>query len=305
MSVAVVGSGPIGLVTFLVARAYGAGPIYLLDRLEGLDKSYGLSARATVYESRGQIVEAIRHFYRSIELNPGRSSALSDLAGLLMGLGLVDEAMKVDSQRDQFDEATARWDRVRLLRLAREAFQENPESLQARFRLVYSIVYAADTPEEAMPIVLDIWRALADAPGALGFFALDFAWIANLAEYPAEAQRLRDLGAEDLQKRLEVGEADVYVESQKAKLALLDGRTDDAVQALGRSIDLGERDRFLAENMFYVTLRDDPRFQALASRMRDTIERERAEVVAMLCGPDKIVSVYQPAAETCALYPGP
>jgi TolB-like protein len=277
----------------------------LLDRLEGLDKSYGLSARATVYESRGQIVEAIRHFYRSIELNPGRSSALSDLAGLLMGLGLVDEAMKVDSQRDQFDEATARWDRVRLLRLAREAFQENPESLQARFRLVYSIVYAADTPEEAMPIVLDIWRALADAPGALGFFALDFAWIANLAEYPAEAQRLRDLGAEDLQKRLEVGEADVYVESQKAKLALLDGRTDDAVQALGRSIDLGERDRFLAENMFYVTLRDDPRFQALASRMRDTIERERAEVVAMLCGPDKIVSVYQPAAETCALYPGP
>ena len=33
-SVAIVGAGPIGLVTYLVARAYGADPIYLIDGLE-------------------------------------------------------------------------------------------------------------------------------------------------------------------------------------------------------------------------------------------------------------------------------
>jgi len=39
---------------------------------------------------------------------------------------------------------------------------------------------------------------------------------------------------------------------------------------------------------------------ALINRMLNTIASEREQVVAMLCGPDPIVTTWKPAAETCA-----
>ena len=46
-SIAILGAGPIGLVTFLVARAFGAGEVYLIDMLENrlqLGKQLGATA---------------------------------------------------------------------------------------------------------------------------------------------------------------------------------------------------------------------------------------------------------------------
>jgi L-iditol 2-dehydrogenase len=59
-SIAILGSGPIGLVTFLVARAYGATSCYLLDVLENrLDLARQLGATATVNASKEDPVEAV------------------------------------------------------------------------------------------------------------------------------------------------------------------------------------------------------------------------------------------------------
>jgi hypothetical protein len=222
---------------------------------------------------------------------------------MLMDLGLVDEAMRVNPQLNEYDEAIGRGDMDLGLSLARAEVEEDPVRLRTQFRMMYMLVYATTSPEDAMPLAESIWQEFADSPIAIGGFLLDMALFARMAEFPTEAQRFRDAAAESLQRRLEVGEAGGDIAYASARLALLDGRKADALQALGRSIDLGRREPRMTSNLFFEDLKDDPQFQALVGRMRDTIERERAEVVAMLCGPDKIVSIYEPAPETCALYP--
>ena len=87
----------------------------------------------------------------------------------------------------------------------------------------------------------------------------------------------------------------------QARLARLDGRTEDMYSALGEAIDRGFRDPHFAENPMFQPFAGELAFQALVSRMRDTIATERGEIVAMLCGPETILTTLEPAPETCAL----
>jgi len=275
----------------------------LLERLQELDESFGLAARGLVEENRGRIVEAARYYIRSLELNPGRSSVRSDLRNILEGLGLVEEALLVDPRMDELDAAWARRDGESALRLARARYAEEPSSQGARWALMYALAHYSDRPEEAMPLAREIYREYADSPSQIWGFLLDMAWMAAQAEFPVEAAQWRDLGAAALRSRIEAGMGGRSIERGKAKLALLDQRKGDFLQAFARAIELGQRSNFIAESRQFASMRDDPQFQALVGRMRDTIAAERAQVVAMLCGPEPIVRDWRPAAETCALYP--
>jgi TolB-like protein len=274
----------------------------LLDRLQGLEQSYGLDARAVVAERRGHIVEAVRHFYRSMELDPGRSTVRSGLSEILRNLGLVEEALLVDPRMDEIDAAWARSDGDSVLRLARARFADNPTAWSARFNLMYATAIYTDQPEEAIPLARGLLQDFEAIRDTIWTFVLDMAWMADMAEFPVEAAQWRDSGAASLQKLIESGWGGRAIEMGKVKVALLDRRKEDALQALARAIDLGERSRFIDEHPMFSAVKDEPQFQALVSRMRATVEQERAEVVAMLCGPDKIVREHQPAPETCALY---
>jgi TolB-like protein len=273
----------------------------LLDRLEGLSPGYGLSARANVVEDRGQLVDAARHYYRSIELDPGRSSARDNLADLLESLGLVDEAMKVDPQRDELDEATARLDRGEIVRLARELHQRDPDSRRGMISLMYALAFAAGNPEEAMPMVQQVWREFEDMAPAVTWIILDMAWIANEAEYPAEFRAFRDVAAQGIKQRIDAGYRGAGLSFMQARLARLDGRIEDMYSALGEAIDRGFRDPHFEEHPVFLPFAGELAFQALVSRMRDMIATERGEIVAMLCGPESILTTLEPAPETCAL----
>jgi hypothetical protein len=43
-------------------------------------------------------------------------------------------------------------------------------------------------------------------------------------------------------------------------------------------------------------------FQAQVSRMKDLANSERREILTMLCGPESILTTWEPAPETCELY---
>ena len=59
-SVTILGAGPIGLVTFLVARSFGAGEVYLIDLLKNrLDLAASLGAAGTVNPEETDGVEGI------------------------------------------------------------------------------------------------------------------------------------------------------------------------------------------------------------------------------------------------------
>jgi len=49
-------------------------------------------------------------------------------------------------------------------------------------------------------------------------------------------------------------------------------------------------------------VKSDIRFQAQVNRLADLNNTERGEILAMLCGPDTILTTWQPAPATCEMY---
>ena len=64
-------------------------------------------------------------------------------------------------------------------------------------------------------------------------------------------------------------------------------------------LEKGSRWHYGMQSAFYDGLRDNPGFQAQVSRQRELVESDRQEVKAMLCGPDSILTTWEPAPETC------
>ena len=67
-------------------------------------------------------------------------------------------------------------------------------------------------------------------------------------------------------------------------------------------IDKGGRWQVFLEHPVFDHLKNDLRFQAQVSRVADLNNTERGEILAMLCGPDTILTSWKPAPETCELY---
>ena len=96
--------------------------------------------------------------------------------------------------------------------------------------------------------------------------------------------------------------ASSWLSYYKALLAALDGRDDDVYTAITATIDQGGRGRFLLAHPAFDRLRGEERFQAQVSRLNDVTIVEREEILAMLCGPETILTSWEPAPETCEMY---
>jgi len=130
----------------------------------------------------------------------------------------------------------------------------------------------------------------------------NMAWVARQTEHPVETQLYRDAEAMIVQTLKQSGAEDSFASLMEARLAAVDGRDTDAVSALSRAIDRGARWQFIEKLPEFAALKGKPEFQAQVSRMHDLIEQERGEILAMLCGPDTILTQWKPPPGTCNLY---
>jgi hypothetical protein len=112
----------------------------------------------------------------------------------------------------------------------------------------------------------------------------------------------REAQAKVVQALKEAGYTDSYLLMKEARLAALDGRNEDAIAAFSRAIDRGARWTYLGQYPEFAAMQDNPGFQAQVSRVRDLMEEERGEILAILCGPDTFLKQWTPAPETCQMY---
>ena len=86
-TVAIVGTGPIGVITMLVAAAFGASELYMIDIAQKrLDFAQSLGARAVINASRESVVERVR------EVTDGRGAdVVFDTSGSSKGSALTPE----------------------------------------------------------------------------------------------------------------------------------------------------------------------------------------------------------------------
>jgi TolB-like protein len=272
----------------------------MLTRLESLDESYGLYARAVIEESRGNIPTAVVHYYKSMELDPGRSSSRRDLSNLLARAGLADEALLVaPGNAENIAQWTGDWNTA--IRLANEKLEQAPDSIDALYGLFFAQMLSGDA-DSAYPLATQLWERFKQRPSEMFWAPLFMSWVATKTEHTSQAPVYREAGAKWLKAYIEAGLNDLTRYVGGALLAALDGRDDDAIMEITNIIDKGGRWQSFLEHPVFGHLKDDARFQAQVSRLADLVSNERREILTMLCGPESILTSWQPAPATCEIY---
>lgn len=268
----------------------------LLQRLYDLDAGYGLSARALVEQRRGDLPTAVGLHYQVLELDPGRSSSRRDLAVMLALLGFGEEAVRVAPDWAYnvpfFNTA---WNDA--IDIYRQRYERDPGATNSIF-LMYAYALSGDA-EAAFQMAQDLWSKFGSNPMQLGTALTAMTWLAMQTEHPRETRLFRDAASQFIQGFIEADLTGSDRYRLEAELAALDGREDDAIKAISKALDAGMRWHYALQTPLYESLHDNPEFQAQVSRQRDLIEADRRAIKAMLCGPDTILTSWEPAPETC------
>jgi TolB-like protein len=272
------------------------GPV--LERLRALDESWALQVEGGLARGRGDRVEAVRKLLQAGE--QGRPSTW-DLANLLTDLGLREEALRV-AKDEPWDVYWSTGEYARAVEATGPPAQQAPDDDRVVGNHFYSL-YLAGRYAEAAPLAARIFhqgRARFLSPANL----MTEAFAARMAGRPAEAAAYRALAA----RRLEaLGRAGADVNSSRALLAAYDGKDDEALALVAGPLTTGDgtiSPSDLADPILR-RLRDRPEFRAALARLEARLAAQRAEVVAMLCGPERPSPTWQPLPETCAGYAPP
>jgi len=269
----------------------------LLQRLDSIDHSFGLFARAGVAGMRGNLPTAVRFYYQVLELDPGRSSSRGNLAFLLVVVGLGEEAAKVAPDwaynvpffNTQWQEA---------IDIYRGRYQHDPSIANAS-SLMSALAMAGDA-EAAFPLAQEIWSKVGGNFSQLGFGAMTMVQVAMKTEHLTEARMYRDAAARLVQSLIEAEITGNFRYTLEAELAALDGRQDDAVAAVTTALTKGGmRWHYSLRTPSLESLQENPDFQAQVARHRDLVDADRKQIVALLCGPDSILTTWETAPETC------
>jgi TolB-like protein len=269
----------------------------LLQRLDGLNHSFGLNARASVARNRGDLPTAVKLYYQVLELDPGRSSNRSSLALLLAFSGFGKEAAKVAPDwAYNVPFFNTRWQEA--IDIHRDRYQHDPSITNAS-SLLSALAMAGDA-EAAFPLAQEIWSKTGSNSSQLGFTAMTMVWVAMKTEHLAEARMYRDAAARFVQSLIEAEITTNFRYNLEAQLAALDGRQVDAVTAITTALNKGGmRWHNALQTPYFESLQDDPDFQAQVARHRDLVDANRQGIVALLCGPGSILTTWEPAPETC------
>ena len=85
----------------------------------------------------------------------------------------------------------------------------------------------------------------------------------------------------------------------KGLTLLYQGRNEEAIDALEKSFEVGDRDSDEFNKPLFDPVRDHPRFVALEQKYQTAKEENRAAVLKLICAGDLPDIGWQPLAETC------
>jgi TolB-like protein len=268
-----------------------------VERLRKLDDAWGQMSLGFIAASRGDRAEVIRHLLPAVQ--QGCDQAGPVLSRTLSELDLGEEAVRVP-RGDPLGALMARGDYQRAEPLALVAVQQTPADLDAGFDLFFAR-YAARHFTEAAELAARLDQevhGLGYDPAAL----LVMADAARAASRPAEATRYRERASQLIERARRAQVSPNLLDFARGRLAAYDGRDDEAVALLGRALTAtgfswGRAD---LEQHLFARLLKRPDYRAALKRLDAMLAAQRAQVVAMLCGPDRISPTWQPAPESCS-----
>jgi len=244
---------------------------------------------------RGDRPEAVRHGLQAVRL--GRDKAVGILAEVFAQLGLREEALRAGGA-DNIKVLWALGDHAEALQAARKIAEKDPGRPESAGRL-FLAVYANGQMAEAAGLASRLWERR-DAAGTLhSDVLLMMADAARAVGNNGDAARYRNRAEEMIELARRSGLAPEYVDLQRAVLDVYDGRDQEAVARLVANFALFKGARCDLELPIVRRLAQRPDFQGAMRTFDATLAEQRANVIRMLCGPDRVSPSWQPAPETC------
>jgi TolB-like protein/Tfp pilus assembly protein PilF len=269
-----------------------------VERLRAVDEAWGQVQIAGAASRRGDHVEAVRHLLPA--LLQGASVAAAGLVFNLAEMGLAEEALRVPGA-DPYTIAMIRGDFPKAEALARAAVRASPDDPTVRLDLIFAL-YGRRMFAEAAALGEQNVRELGGLQDLDAGSLAILAHVAREAGRPAEAARYRDRAGLLVDRMAAAGVVPLFVDFLRGRLAAYDGRDGEAVALLHGALTFtgaswGRAD--LKMPLFDRLLRR-PDYQAALKGLDGILATQRTQVVAMLCGPQRLSENWQPAPETCA-----
>ena len=285
-----------GYQAALFSRGRDAEASAVIERLRAIDESWALEALGYRAAELGDRATAVRNLLPAFQQQ--RLSVDYRLATVLAEVGLVAEARRVAVEVP----AAVAWaagDFGLAVALSEPDFREHPQDDLAQANHFFSL-YGARRFEEAAPLAARIFRdgrGRYMGPGNL----LPMADAARRAGRAQEAARYRDLAARRLDLLLRAGVSPRDMELDRIGLMAYDGRDDEAAAAVIAYVDSPTCPSSRADLTIPILDRVSSRPDVVAAlkRLDARLATQRAEVVALLCGPQRASATWHPAAETC------
>jgi serine/threonine protein kinase len=234
-----------------------------------------------VYSDQGKLAQALEALERLLEMNPWAGRFLA--GSLAYRLGEFERASGFrDGERETRALIIASGTEVGLAK-AWEDVAESPDDWLAWYRLMDGLAWTGRY-RELVDAVGEQW-------GTLDAFEAEMRRNVKYGDAPASlAIAQRELGRENelgetltmwgdkLDFMIEHGYGTSRFHHSQARFHALGGERKRALAGIAEAMDNGYRDPLIARDPAFKQLHDDPEFVALAERMVDLINAERAEL---------------------------
>jgi len=270
-----------------------SGPV--VERLRSLDETWGHVALGRVAVKRGDKAGAVRHLVPALQ--EGRETEIPFLVDALASLGLREEALGV-ARGEHAYVYLALGDFPAALKLARAAARKAPDDPEVQVDLFLAL-YRTGLFGEAAPLAALRHQASHGTgldPGVL----LLMADAARSAGRAAEADGYREQAGGLVDRMRHGGVSSRIVDIRRLLLAAYDRRDDEAVALIAGLLPAPPIGRAELELPIFSRLLLRPDYQGVLKRVDAALAVQRAQVIDMLCGPQRLSPTWQPAPETCA-----
>jgi len=285
----------------------------VVERLRALRPTVAQDIAVRGEMEAGDRAKAVRLALEGTNLNQedrvvyGFGGDLDQLATLLASLDLRDEVFGAEAFAEAFGKFG--WWRGHMAfyecREALALMEKEEESKAELWDYVLPMSCAGDYGElfewvkkesaDPRPLwVVDFSGA--SFPGWDGILLL-IADAARRTGHEADAKIYRDVADRMISGKARAGYRNFF---QQAMLFAYDGRDDEAVQKLIATIPYQNYWRAAAAIPLLSPLTKRPEYQEAMKKERAVLDRQRAEVLEMLCGPNPVSKTYKPAPATCA-----
>jgi TolB-like protein/Flp pilus assembly protein TadD len=257
---------------------------------------YAHTDTTVIYE--GKLAEGLAWALKTIrEVGGGKGYASS----IFTWIGEYEEARRFTGDASIWiDVALGRWEQpIAVTQRQLVVDPNNPRYISQ----AANVLYQAGRLEEARPL-LERAYALGVENRPLNvrldhYMTLALADARRQAGDEAGAQAVAEIVRQDHAERIAAGRKNANDDLAGADLAAFDGDKQRVLAQLRSSIQRGLRDPVVFASTFYRELWEDPDFIALKAELQSILDKQREEVLQLICFNNPVPDDWRPLPETC------